>query len=114
MVKRGVYYGKERGYWVAFEMVNGQKRRPILIFMEADDFDTSGALVAVLKGKGAGGRSMFAPGDDLPVGYERLTVEIFRDRVSGPQAYNRLAVVAEGGGRQAMCTHAFLQLGLRS
>ena len=35
VVKRGVYYGKERGYWVAFEMVNGQKRQSIVIFMEA-------------------------------------------------------------------------------
>lgn len=56
-------------------------------------------------GKGAGGHSMFAPGDDLPPGYERLTVEIFRDRVGGPQAYNRLAVAAENGDRQAVCSY---------
>jgi hypothetical protein len=114
VTKRGTYYGKERGYWLGFEMVNGQKRRPIVVFMEADDFETTGALVAVMKGKGDGGRSMFAPGDELPAGYEQLKIEVFRDRVCGPQAYNRLAVVAEAGDRQTMCTHVFLQLGLRS
>jgi hypothetical protein len=82
--------------------------------MEADDFENSGALVATVKGKGDGGRSMFAPGDELPADYERLKIEIFRDRVSGPQAYNRLAVVAEAGDRQTMCIHAFAQPALRS
>lgn len=113
-VDRGIYYGKERGYWLAFEMVNGRKRRPIVVFNEADDFETSADLVAIIKGKGEGGRSMFAPGDELPVAYDGMQVEIFRDRINGPQAFNRLAVIARGGDRQAMCEHASLQLGLRS
>ena len=50
--KRGIYYGKERGYWLAFEMVNGQKRRPIVVFNEADEFDVSGDLVATIQGQG--------------------------------------------------------------
>jgi hypothetical protein len=33
---------------------------------------------------------MFAPSDELPAGYEKLKIETFRDRVSGPQAYSRL------------------------
>jgi hypothetical protein len=105
--------GKERGYWLAFEMVNAQKRRPIVVFNEADDFDVSGDLVAIIKGKGAGGRSMFAPGDAVPAGYDELDVDVFRDRITGPQAFNRLAVIAKGGDRSAMCTHAALQLTLR-
>lgn len=113
-VERGDYYGKtDVGWWLAFEMINRQKRRPIVVFNEADDFETTGDLVAIIKGKGAGGRSMFAPGDELPAGYERLSIDVFRDRISGPQAFNRLAVIAEGGDRQAMCEHAFLQLRLR-
>jgi hypothetical protein len=112
--ERGEYYGRMRGYWLAFEMVNGQKRRPIVVFNEADDYETSGDLVAIIKGKGAGGRSMFGPGDVLPPGYERLPVEVFRERINGPQAFNRLAVIAQGGDRQTMCVHAALQLRLRS
>jgi hypothetical protein len=109
----GTYYGKERDYWLAFEVVNGERRRPIVVFNEADDYEESGDLVAIIKGKGDGGRSMFSPGDDLPAGYERLEIDVFRNRINGPQAYNRLAVIARGGDRQAMCAHAALQLGLR-
>ncbi len=105
------YYGRPRGYWLAFEMVNGQKRRPIGVFIEGDDPTD---LVAVIKGKGPGGRSMYAPGDVLPAGYEHLTVDVFRDRVTGPQAYNRLAVVAENADRQTMLNHAAIQSRLRS
>ena len=94
-------------------MTNGQRRRPIVVFTEADDFETTGDLLAIIKGKGDGGRSMYGPGDELPPGYERLQVEIFRDRITGPQAFNKLAVVAKGGDPQAMCTHAALQIALR-
>jgi hypothetical protein len=104
------YYGRPRGYWLAFEMVNGQKRRPVCVFIEGDDPND---LVAVVKGKGAGGRSMYAPGDDLPAVYDDLAVDVFRNRVNGPQAYNRLAVVAPGGDRHTMLNHAAIQLRLR-
>lgn len=30
------YYGRPRGYWLAFTMVNGKKRRAIAVFIEAD------------------------------------------------------------------------------
>ena len=104
------YYGRPRGYWLAFQMVNGQKRRPIAVFIEADE---PADLVAVIKGKGPGGRSMYAPGDALPGVYDAMIVDIFRDRVVGPQAYNRLAVIAIKGDRQTMLNHAAIQSTLR-
>ena len=104
------YYGQPRGYWLAFEMVNGKKRRPIGVFIEGDDPTD---LVAVIKGKGPGGRAMYAPGDELPAGYDDLTVDVFRDRITGPQAYDRLAVVAENADRQTMLNHAAIQSKLR-
>lgn len=108
---RGEYYGRERGYWLVFERVNGHKRRPIVVFTEGDNPKD---LVAVIKGKGEGGRSMFSPADTLPKGYEQLTVDVFCHRINGPQAYNRLAVVAENRDRHTMLEHGLLQLGLRS
>jgi hypothetical protein len=105
------YYGRPRGYWLAFEMVNGKKRRPIGVFIEGEEPTD---LVAVIKGKGAGGRAMYASGDELPAGYDGLTVDVFRNRVIGPQAYDRLAVVAENADRQAMLNHAAIQSRLRS
>lgn len=56
---------------------------------------------------------MYSPGDDAPPGYHDMTVNVFRDRVVGPQAYERLAVVAEHGGRQTMLNHAAIQSTLR-
>ncbi len=113
-VERGIYYGREAGYWLAFEMVNGQKRRPIVVFNESDDHKQTGDLLGIIKGKGAGGRSMFAPGDELPGGYESMPVEVFKDRITGPQAFDRLAVVAQGGDRPTMLDHSLMQLRLRS
>jgi hypothetical protein len=76
------------------------------VFVEADQPTD---LVAIIRGNGPNGRSMFDPGEELPAGYEDLTVDVFRDRVIGPQAYGKLAVVAEDGDRQAMLNHAAIQ-----
>jgi hypothetical protein len=113
-----VFYGRERFWWLAFEMIGDEKGRPIVVYNEADaQRGTGGAkgdLVAVIKGKGHRGRSMFAPGDDLPDLYDDLPVDVFRNRISGPQAPNRLAVIASGGDRDVMLDHALFQLRLRS
>jgi hypothetical protein len=78
----------------------------VAVFIEGDDPTD---LVAVIKSKGPGGRSMFSPGDELPAAYAGLTVDVFRHRVVGPQAYNKLALVAENEDRQAMLNHAAIQ-----
>lgn len=111
-----VFYGRERFWWIAFAMIGDEKGRPIVVYNEADVQSAvhgKGDLVAVIKGKGARGRSMFAPGDDLPPGYDDLPVDVFRNRIPGPQARNRLAVIAPGGDRDVMLDHALLQLHLR-
>lgn len=110
------FYGRERFWWLAFQMIGDEKGRPIVVYNEADsqgDEGTKGDLVAVIKGKGDGGRSMFAPGDDLPAYYDDLPVDVFRNRISGPQAPNRLAVIAPDEDRDVMLDHALIQLRLR-
>lgn len=113
-----VFYGRERYWWLAFEMTGNEKGRPIVVYNEADPQDggreASGDLVAVIKGKGTKGRSMFAPGDDLPEYYDEMPVDVFRNRISGPQAPNRLAVIAPRGDRDVMLDHALIQLRLRA
>lgn len=58
---------------------------------------------------------MFAPGDEhlLPDDYEGMRIEVFRDRIVGPRAFNRLAVVATGGDTTTMLDHALIQQRLR-
>ena len=101
------YYGHPRGYWIVHEIVNHRLGTEVAVFVEADQPTD---LVAVIRGNGPNGRSMFDPGDDLPVGYENLTVGVFRDHVVGPQAYGKLAAVAVDGDRQAMLNHAAIQV----
>ena len=102
------WYGRPRGYWIVQDMVNRRLGSELAVFVEADQPND---LVAVIRGKGPTGRAMFDPGDELPAGYENLTVDVFHDRVIGPQAYGKLAVVAVDGDRQAMLNHAAIQRG---
>ena len=100
------YYGRPRGYCVVHDMPNRRLGTDLVVFVEADQ---PTELVAVIRGNGPNGQSMFDPGDLLPDGYADLTVEVFRDRVTGPYAYGKQAVVAMDGDRQAMLNHAAIQ-----
>jgi hypothetical protein len=104
--------GRPRRYAVVFQLgVGGGSPRPVTTFVEADDFESSGELVSVIRGKGASGRQMFAPGDALPDGYENLRVERFADRIAGH--YDRLAVVAHEDDAETMLDHAEAQIRTR-
>lgn len=107
-------YGKERYWWLGFAMLGSQIHRPITVFNEADNYATTGDLVAVIKGKGPSRRAMYAVGDELPEQYSALPVDAFQNRISGPHAPNRLAVVAANGDREVMLDHALIQWRLRS
>ena len=111
---RGEYYGSERGYWVAFEMINGRKGRP--------DPDLHGVRRLRHHGRpdrrhqGQGRRRPFDVRSRRRAAQQATQISTsasLKDRISGPQAYNRMAIVAKKGDRQAICTHAALQLGLR-
>jgi hypothetical protein len=111
----GEYYGRRRNYAMVFTVINGRPRQPLVIFTEADDAPTTGDLLAIIKGKGATKRQMFAPGDEhlMPDDYDGMRIELFRDRIAGPRALNRLAVVATRGDTTTMLDHALIQLRLR-
>jgi hypothetical protein len=89
-------------------LVNRRLGTGLAVFIEAEQPTD---VVAVIRGNGPSGRSMFDPRDDLTTGYENLTVDGFRDRVIGPQADGKLAVVAVDGDRHAMLNHAAIQRG---
>jgi hypothetical protein len=104
---------RKRPYLVTFEVVGQKAVRPLVVFTATDDHATTGGFVGVIKGKGQSGKEMFAPGDVLPAAYADLDVVVFRDMVSGPYSYNKLAVLAHGGDTDAILDHALLQLRLR-
>jgi hypothetical protein len=83
--------------------------RPVVVFTECDDFQETHRFAAIIRGKARRGREMFAPGDELPPGYEHLTIETYRDRVAG--GFKRLAVIAHSD--HEMLAHGALQVRTR-
>lgn len=104
--------GKKRSYQVVFSM-DGTKLDPLAVFNEADDFDSTHELLALIRGKGVSKRAFYAPGDRLPTAYEDFKIDTFSDRVSGPRSYTRLAVVATEEDHQTMLDFARTQNKLR-
>lgn len=63
----------------------------------ADDFDSTGELVSVIRGRGGTGQ-MYGPGDALPAVYsDRFTTPLYSERVKHPGVWNKQVVVAHEG-----------------
>lgn len=105
--ERAEVWGRNRLYSIVF-ILRAKSIEPVVEFLEADDGES---FVAIIRGKGRTGREMFAPGDELPSGYEHLPVEPYRDHVA--DGYRRLAVVARHGDPRVMLDHALMQARLR-
>lgn len=113
---RATYETRTRGvpYAVIFEVSAMSNYDPIAIFTATRDHDETGDMVAVIKGKGDRGKQMFGPGDELPPAYRDFDVDLYSNRVRGPRAYEKFAVVARGGDPHVMLDHALIQKRLRN
>ena len=109
-------YGRERHWVSVWEVINGQPREQRANFIETDDFATTGARIALISGKGGGKKALYSPGeeDQLPEVYKGMRVEVQRDRINGPQAKNRLGVVATDAEVEDMLNHTLAHVRLRS
>lgn len=107
-------YGEIRPYTVVHEIGSGGGMSALVVFIAADDFDKTGELLALIKGSGPKGLSMFTPGGPLPASYTSFRIERFKDRIVGPYSRNGLAVVAEQSDADTMLRHAVCQRRLRS
>ena len=105
--ERAEVWGKDRLYFIVF-ILRPKSIEPVVEFLEADDGDS---FVAIIRGKGRTGREMFAPGDELPPGYEHLPVGSYRDHVA--DGYRRVAVVARQADPEVMLEHGLTQARLR-
>lgn len=97
--------------WVFRIGAGGGSKRPIMPFVQADDYEQTRELVALIRGKGDSGRGMFGPGDSLPAAYEGMRVENFGARIAGH--YNKYCVVAHEDDVKAMLDHGAAQVRLR-
>jgi hypothetical protein len=107
---RAKVFGRDRKYTIAF-LTSGAPQTPLVEFLEADDFDETNEMLAIIRGRdGAGSRAMFGPADALPPIYdERFRTEIYRDRVQYPGAWRKIAVIAREDDPETMLNHALLQ-----
>jgi hypothetical protein len=101
-------WGRDRKYIIAF-LSGGSPQQPLVEFVEADDYDQTHELIAVIRGSD-GGRRMYGAGDVLPTLYtERFRTQTYNDRVVHPGAWNKAAVVAAEDDDQAILNHALIQ-----
>ena len=66
-------------------------------------------MVAVIRGSDDGGRKMYAPTAALPPAYAGLRVEVYRDRITQPGSWNKLAVIASRDDVDTMLAHSLIQ-----
>lgn len=113
--ERAQLYGRERGWFSAWSVVNGTPRQLRAVFVDCDDFEQSSERAAVIYGLAGDGRKAFPPDrrDELPAMYQSALVEVQRDRCQGPYAKNRLALIASADQVDLMLDHSLRQAKLR-
>ena len=100
--------GRDRKYVITFYLNPAGSKRPIAEFLETDDYEETGDLIAIIKGR-EGSAKMYAPIDDLPGVYERFRIETYRDRIDYSGSYVRLGVVAHEDDIDTMLGHTLIQ-----
>jgi hypothetical protein len=116
--ERVAVWGKDRKYYIVFRLGSGNgSKQPICEFLETDDYEATGDLVAIIRGSGGPrGQRMFDPGAALPRQYDGMRIETYRDRIAGTdqlRGWNKLAVVAHEEDSASMLRHAAIQVHLR-
>jgi hypothetical protein len=100
-------WGKDRKYYIVFHVTSGFKR-PLVEFLEPDDYEDTGELIAIIRGSD-GRRKMYDPAADLPEAYDDFRIETYRDRIDFPGSWTKLSVVVSEDDTTAMLNHALIQ-----
>jgi hypothetical protein len=108
--ERTQVWGRDRKYLIAF-LTSGSPQVPLVEFLQVDDYDDTHEMMAIIRGNGGErGKRMYGPGDSLPGAYaQNFRIEVVRDRIVYPGAYDKMAVVAHEDDTATMLNHALLQ-----
>lgn len=101
-------WGRDRKYLIAF-LTSGAPQVPLVEFLEVDDYEETGELLAIIRGSD-GGKKMYGPGDALPDVYnEHFHTQLYSERVIYSRSWSKLAVVAHEDDTTTILNHALLQ-----
>lgn len=111
--RRARTHGRDRVYYIVVNIGPEGGMRAIAEFLATDDYDETGEVIAIIKGKEGSGRQ-FASADELPSIYRRWNTVTYRDRVNYPGSYLKQGLVCNERDADAMLNHSLVQIQLRN
>jgi hypothetical protein len=110
--ERARTFGDDRIYYIVASLGPAGGIRAVAEFLATDDYDETGDVIAVIKGKGGSARQFDSP-KELPVVYRDWPTLAYRERVDYPGAYSKQALICNERNHEAMLNHALAQIQLR-
>jgi hypothetical protein len=106
-------HGRDRIYYIVISIGPEGGMRAIAEFLATDDYDETGDVIAIIKGKDGSGRQ-FDSADELPPVYRGWNTVTYRDRVDYPGSYLKQGLVCNERDFETMLNHSVAQIQLRN
>lgn len=106
-------HGRDRIYYIVISIGPEGGMRAIAEFLATDDYDETGDVIAIIKGKDGSGRQ-FDSTDELPPVYRDWNTVTYRDRVNYPGSYLKQGLVCNEQDFETMLNHSVAQIQLRN
>jgi hypothetical protein len=106
-------HGRDRIYYIVINIGPEGGMRPIAEFLATDDYEDTGEVIAIIKGKEGTGRQ-FDTAEELPPIYRNWETVTYRDRVDYPSSYLKQGLVCSEDDFTTMLNHSLAQILLRN
>jgi len=110
--RRTRVHGRDRIYYIVVSIGPEGGMRAIAEFLATDDYEDTGEVIAIIKGKEGSGRQ-FDSAHELPSIYDRWITVTYRDRVDYPSSYLKQGLVCNERDAETMLNHSLAQMQLR-
>jgi hypothetical protein len=111
--ERATVRGQDRLYYIVILIGPQGGLRAVAEFLATDDYDETGEVIAIIKGKEGTARQFDSP-DELPTVYARWKTTTYRDRVDYPGSYLKQGLICSERDHATMLNHSLAQIQLRS
>lgn len=111
--RRTRVHGRDRIYYIVISIGPEGGMRAIAEFLATDDYDETGEVIAIIKGKDGSGRQFSLP-EELPEIYRSWGTVTYRDRVDYPGSYLKQGLVCKETDFETMLNHSLVQILLRN